>query len=1659
MDLGVPAGALANHLAGESVYKVFDESGLAYGEPLRCIESFYWGETAALGRLTRRVDYGHPECFPGLMDAAIQCALLWVRQTRADGRVWVPFSLAELIVQEAPGPKCLCITTINSQGSDDAYYSFDIRLTDENGRPLVEMRDLCVRPFVHAEAGERDEINMPRTATSTLWAVASTFTAEPIEEPLTELCRRSGWDVRIEFAPYNQVFQELLNPESLLSQNRSGVNILPIRLEDFQARTVSPSGGAIGNAEPFPEGQEKYRLPNGLEIAHLNSYETRYLYDEIFVRRTYLNHGIELEEGDVVFDIGANIGMFSMFVAAQCENASIYACEPSPVTFDVLRRNLAMHAPRAKALPFGVADEDRESTFVFYPKSSVFSGFHADERLDGFALRRAMENEVAEALGPQNPEALRAHLDLLTRERLRKETHTCRLRSLSSLILEHGIQTIGLLKIDAEKCEWDILRGIDAEDWAKIRQVAIEVHDGLDGDLCARITELLRGKGFEVAAVEEELLKGSRLFNLYGKRPAGYGKRAAGNKQAALEKGIRANLEDWVGLLRRSAANWRGLSVVVVCPPSPEIEARLPDGFLQTTEAWLRETLAADDGVHVLSMADYASVYQWGDCHDAVRYDMGRIPYTPRFFHALAGVVARRLHAARREPYKVIALDCDNTLWAGADRGKRRGGGSNSAKASETCRLSWQRGRQPGMLLCLVSKNDPADVRRVFETRADMILKWEDFAAFRINWEAKSENLKSLARSLELGLDSFIFLDDSPVECAEVRAHCPLALTLQLPAQPHDFPAFLSHVWAFDQPRSTAEDGRRTELYRQRERREEFRREAPDFAEFIASLALNIQIAEPQAGDFSRLSQLTKRTNQFNFAKRPQTEAELRSVADARSRGCLAVRVSDRFGDYGLCGLACFEAPGEACGESRTLRVDALLLSCRALGRGVEHAMMAALGRHAIERGASRVEAVFLRSEKNLPAERFLAGLECLAKRREGEAEIFVFDAGALSVLKFTPPAHEPEQVEETEPAAANVKPRSDSAFMQTIADACGFPEPENHTDSTRHSTAAPKSEAPPGDALQRIESIVMESVRGCLRVQQAAIDPLKPFSEYGIGSMENIKLVVTLNETFGVVLPATTLFDYVCVSDLSGYIHSNYPEAVERLMTETAKVQPGTATGPEPAAPASGETAHESRTEGIAVIGIAGRFPRVRDGNAFWKLLREGGSTISEVPSKRWNLDAHYDADRTAPDKTYGRHGGFLEDIDCFDAAFFGISGRAAQQMDPQQRVFLEEAWHALEDAGYARRATGPRNWGVFAGADSGDYQAHLRKAGLPLDPSSFMGNDASILAARIAYFLNLTGPALTVDTASSSSLTAVHLACVSLRSGEVDLALAGGVSIHVTPNFHILCSKAGMLSADGKCKVFDDSADGFVPGEAAGVVALKRLADAVRDGDSIYAVIRGSGVNQDGRTNGITAPSSLSQARLIQDVYRKFGVDAAEIGYVEAHGTGTRLGDPVEIKALTDAFRAFTDRKQQCAIGSVKSNIGHCVHASGVCGLIKLVLALHHRAIPPSINFSKPNQHIAFESSPFFVNTKLRDWEPNAQGARIGASSSFGFSGTNVHMVVEDFAAAERTAGDEPGPQLFCFRQRAPASARGRRGLARFSRRRPRAASGRSRLHPDVA
>jgi acyl transferase domain-containing protein/surfactin synthase thioesterase subunit/acyl carrier protein len=440
---------------------------------------------------------------------------------------------------------------------------------------------------------------------------------------------------------------------------------------------------------------------------------------------------------------------------------------------------------------------------------------------------------------------------------------------------------------------------------------------------------------------------------------------------------------------------------------------------------------------------------------------------------------------------------------------------------------------------------------------------------------------------------------------------------------------------------------------------------------------------------------------------------------------------------------------------------------------------------------------------------------------------------------------------------------------------------------------------------------------------------------------------------------------------------------------------------------------------ERIAVIGIGCRFPGAENPDAFWQLLQDGTDAIAEVPPSRWNIDAFYDPQPGKPGKMNTRWGGFLRQVDGFDPQFFGIAPREAVYMDPQQRLLLEVAWESLEHAGQVPEQLARSKTGVFMGISSNDYQQVVKDSRRTTDINAYLGtgNAFSIAANRLSYFFDFRGPSLAIDTACSSSLVAVHLACQSLRSGESDLALAGGANLLLCPEVTLIFSQAHMMAADGRCKTFDARADGYVRAEGCGVVVLKRLTDATRDGDRILGTIRGSAINQDGRSNGITAPNGPAQEAVIRRALADAEVSPSEIDYVELHGTGTSLGDPIEAEALGNVLAQGRPLENRCAVGSVKTNIGHLEAAAGIAGLIKVILSLHHRQIPASLHFQQPNPYIPLEKLPITVQTSLASWPD----FKFAGASSFGFGGTNAHVVLEASPVSISTLGDEESNRSF--------------------------------------
>lgn len=620
--------------------------------------------------------------------------------------------------------------------------------------------------------------------------------------------------------------------------------------------------------------------------------------------------------------------------------------------------------------------------------------------------------------------------------------------------------------------------------------------------------------------------------------------------------------------------------------------------------------------------------------------------------------------------------------------------------------------------------------------------------------------------------------------------------------------------------------------------------------------------------------------------------------------------------------------------------------------------------------------------------------------------------------------------------------------LSQFVAD--NIPLAENTVFEAKTENSQTENRLAPLQVLNQIKQLLAKE----LHMQECDIEENMQFIDLGLDSITGVTWIRKINDTYQTRIDATKVYAYPTLHKLSQFVFTEIKD-LGQVKEATNKVVSGNSTdiaivqqkkeavksnvnrkpislatrkavsdipqlnswrNKEPSQKRTElNTAAGNSTQPIAVIGMAGQFPQASNVEEFWQNIVTAKNCIEKIPESRWSLDEYYrSSDKPIAGKTNCQWMGAIAEYDLFDPLFFNISPIEAESMDPQQRIFLQACWSSIENAGYDAKDISGSRCGVFVGCANGDYHqlAHQHQ----LSAQGFTGEAISILAARISYFLNLKGPCLSIDTACSSSLVAIANACDSLNSDSSDIALAGGVSLMIGPSMHIKTSQAGMLSTDGRCYTFDQRANGFVPGEAVGVVMLKRLVDAQADNDLIVGVIRGWGINQDGKTNGITAPNPESQTALQQAVYDKFSINPECIQLVEAHGTGTALGDPIEVEGLNNSFQKYTDRKQYCALGSVKSNIGHCLTAAGISGFIKLILALKNKQLPPTINFEKLNQHIDNQNndmskSPFYINDRLRDWHIGGSEIRQAAISSFGFSGTNAHMVISEPSQNEVT------------------------------------------------
>ena len=554
----------------------------------------------------------------------------------------------------------------------------------------------------------------------------------------------------------------------------------------------------------------------------------------------------------------------------------------------------------------------------------------------------------------------------------------------------------------------------------------------------------------------------------------------------------------------------------------------------------------------------------------------------------------------------------------------------------------------------------------------------------------------------------------------------------------------------------------------------------------------------------------------------------------------------------------------------------------------------------------------------------------------------------------------------------------------------------------------------------QCVEWDLKEYISELLKIPRDKLDRDTNLADFGFDSISLGEFAKVLTTHYKFEITPAVFFGYSTLEKLTDYFLSEHQDAIQGFYGETVVEQPVSHPIPVEVPFSKRQRLNRFRfsdkeipqrvPEPIAIIGMSGRFPQARDIDEMWAILAAGKNVVQEIPIDRFDWREYYGDPSQDSTKTNCKWSGCIPGVSEFDPLFFEISPREAERMDPRQRHLLQESWKALEDAGYGAHQIKAHKIGMFVGVEEGDYQ-------LLAKDEAVTSNHTAILASRLAYFLNLKGPVMAINTACSSSLVAAHQACTSLRNQECSTCLAAGVNLMLSSKAYIGMSQAGMLSSDGRCFAFDKRANGMVPGEAVAVVVLKCLSQAEEDGDPIHAIIRGSGINYDGKTNGITAPSGLSQRDLLQSVYDQHQIRPEGIDYIVTHGTGTKLGDPVEINALFDTFKRYTKKQGYCALTSTKTNFGHTFAASGLVSIISLVQALCHETIPRSLHCGDENDYIQWKESPFYVNKANKSWPRETGIDRIGAVSAFGMSGTNAHMVLQDYTA-DRKGGAETVP-----------------------------------------
>ena len=1118
-------GQAATLIDSEGFYKKLHTNGNQYGPSFQNLSKIWLSGDEALGAYSLSEIFDNDSLYfmhPTLLDSITQLVSVFVLE---NGKTFILKSIDEIVIFDSDVKGSIWAhAALSNIDENSSGFSGKIRVFDDSGNTHLVISGISYVLMDNSVADAEDVVNI---------CIASTFTAEPVEDSLKFWGDYFEQAINIQFAPYNQVFQQLLDYETLFRKNDDGMNIILLGLEDW-ARKGKPVSVKVTRErlENLFKDKDRYVLPNNLEIVHLNKYETDYVYKEIFDDRCYLRHGITLKDDDTVIDIGANIGLFSLFVNRCCENPRVFAYEPSPVVHELLKANCEAYGSNVRTFNCGVSDREKNAEFTFYEKSSVFSSFYSDEKEDKEAIRAVVRNMLKSETAIE-ASAMEEYVEELTAGRLYSKIYSVRLISISDIIRENRLEKIDLLKIDAEKSELDILKGIQENDWAKIGQIVIEIHDKT-GKILGQIEAILSQRGFIFKIEQEKLLEESGLYNIYAVRgPLERASNGGDSVDTTIKYALQRNISEFCDALESFMQATSLPMLVGVCPRTPKVKNDGgSDTFFDRAETMLLAGVEKISNVYAIDSQTFLNRYPLDSYFDPEGNRLGHIPYTTDFYASLGTSLYRTLFILKNKPFKVIVLDCDNTLWKGVCGED----GPFGIEVSEPYRRLQEfviKKMDSGMLICLCSKNSESDVFEVFEKRDDMPLRLEHLVSWQINWNMKSENIKLLADELNLGLDSFVFIDDNPVECADVKINCPQVLTLQLPKDEERIPEFLKNIWSLDHIKTTAEDKKRTRMYKENVQREKYRDQALSLKDFLGGLRLNIRISSPTEEQMDRVSQLTYRTNQFNLTTIRRPKHEIKRLIEQENYECLVAHVSDRFGDYGLVSVLLYEDKGEF------YSLDTFLLSCRVLGRGVEHQILATVGKRALEEGKKFIEIKYVPTEKNLPAFNFINSFGKKFREKTDKSSIYRIPTVILSNLAYVPITNS-----EVKPEKNRNKQKSLKSHKQDTGQL-------NMTEKLHHIGGELTDIRSISKAIEIFRYDTQETDAGefivtnndlqkrILNIWQTVLGKKKikltdNFFEVGGTSLKAVQLFAAIKKELGAQLSIVTLFEFPTISSLS---------------------------------------------------------------------------------------------------------------------------------------------------------------------------------------------------------------------------------------------------------------------------------------------------------------------------------------------------------------------------------------------------------------------------------------------------------------------------------------------------------------------------------------------